>query len=355
MIKSVFNKANGEYLERELFMAEKEKKVTLQMIAEKAKVSVSTVSNVLAGKKGVGEDVRKQIIFLADAMGYQRVSLKNGKSIRIGILIAEDKIKETHSFEMNVYKWIVQEAARQGMMTVLEAVKKDAGPTKEGLHLFSDMPIQGILMIGELEEWFVEAVAKEYAVPVVGVDFYYVDLNLDFIIADNYRGMYEVTRLLVQAGHKTVAFVGVPSAGYMADRYMGYQKALFLHGLQSFPPIADEESDDGSGGLMLPEVLPAAFACSSENAALMLLEVLEKRGLHAPEDVSLAVFGPVRYELANGLKLTVYENDEKAMAEISINTMRKRIEKKDRPGRIRTVEGTVRIGNSIQKRGDSIG
>ncbi len=350
MIKSMISRVQSDKWESEVSMADKGKKVTLQMIAAQAGVSVSTVSNVLAGKKGVGNDVRKQIIFLADTMGYQRNSMKSGRSCTIGILIPEEAIREEHSFVMNIYKWIVQKAGEEGVMTVLEAVREGSGCCTDPADLFSDMSVQGILIVGEVSEAFVQEVTKNCTVPVVCVDFYYVDQELDFIITDSYRGAYEITRLLAENGHKRIAYVGTPSAGSKADCYMGYQKAVFLYELETILPVPDEDGQGKSESLKLPENLPTAFVCSSERAARLLLAALRKRGLCVPEDVSLAVFGSFQDDYANGLTLTVYENDDRAMAEISVDTLLERMEKADRPYRIQTVEGKLHRGNSIAKR-----
>lgn len=81
------------------------KRVTLQMIADRAGVSVVTVSNVLSGKKGAGEEVRNRVNAIAEEMGYNREKKQAGGQVyRIGVIIAERYVKEHPSYYMNLYR-----------------------------------------------------------------------------------------------------------------------------------------------------------------------------------------------------------------------------------------------------------
>lgn len=68
-------------------------KVRLVDIAQRAGGSTVTVHNALSGQKGVSDDLRKQIIGLADEMGYRQNTAaarrEKGRGLRnIGILIS---------------------------------------------------------------------------------------------------------------------------------------------------------------------------------------------------------------------------------------------------------------------------
>ena len=71
-------------------------KTTISQIAEKCKVSVSTVSIVLNNKPGVSDATRNQIIQMAEKMGYEirskprQGSLPQGQLNTLGILVKTD-------------------------------------------------------------------------------------------------------------------------------------------------------------------------------------------------------------------------------------------------------------------------
>lgn len=69
-----------------------------------------------------------------------------------------------------------------------------------------------------------------------------------------------------------------------------------------------------------------------------------------PEDVSVVGFDDYKAQLAGTLKLTTYENDERTIAQISMNTLLRRIESGCRVQGVRIVEGRIVEGNTVKKR-----
>ncbi|WP_394526036.1 LacI family DNA-binding transcriptional regulator [Lacrimispora sp. JR3] len=340
-------------------MPKTKKKVTLKMIADRAGVSTVTVSNVLLGKKGASEEVRSQILALAKEMEYQKKAEEpSGESKRIGIVIAERYVKEAHSFYMDIYKRISQEAARQGALTILEVVDEGRERLEEPPAVFSGTSIDGILMVGEVNPKFLEAVKTNSLQPMVCVDFYNGDQELDFIITNGFRGMQAVTQRLIDYGHRQIMFVGTPGAtGSIMDRYMGYCKALLLNHIPELPPLKDrkKEGDASAFEWTLPQVLPSAFVCNCEKSAELLIRKLREQKIAVPEEVSVAAYDRIHKGQVEGLELMTYENDERVMAEISVSTLLKRIHKNGQPKGIRIIEGSLREGNSVADRRDHHG
>lgn len=335
------------------------KKVKMEDIAKELGVSIVTVSNALKGKKGVGEELRSQIIEKAEAMGYQmKTSSPAVKQVQrnyhIGVIIAERYVKEYPSFYMEIYKRVAQAAMRQDCLTALEIVETEAEKQNRSSSLFQSIELEGLLIIGEMQSDYVKKLYREITIPVVCIDFYDIDMDMDYIVTDGFHGMQLVTQKLIDAGHKDIGFVGTPrSTNSIMDRYMGYCKALQMNGL---PERSDRifYDRDESGytciqDLDLPDKIPQAFVCNCDRTAVLLIEKLEKRGLKIPEDVSVVGFDHYCNKLPSGLELVTYESDVKALAQISVNTLVKRIEGKNEPEGIRIVEGKVIEGNTVKR------
>lgn len=336
------------------------KKVTLQMIADRAGVSVVTVSNVLSGKKGASEEVRNRVLAIAQEIGYSSNPVKKkekGRSYRIGVMIAERYVKEYPSLYMNIYKQITQKVARQDGLTILEVVNEAREKLEEKSAVFELVTVQGILIIGEMNPGFVNMVDSEGGVPVVCVDFYDVDKGLDFIITDGFRGMQMATQRLIDAGHRDIAFIGTPEAtNSIMDRYMGYCKTLLVNHIQEGVLIYDREKSRYASKIdfELPKKLPTAFVCNSERSACILIEKLRERGVQIPKDVSIVAFDRFQRDNIYGLELTTYECDEDVIAEISVATLMKRIEGNQKTMGIRMVEGAMKDGNTVKSRGEKL-
>lgn len=333
-----------------------EKKVTLQMIASRVGVSVVTVSNVLAGRKGVSESMRSQILSTAEEMGYRRsasAEKKKTREFRFGVIIAERYVKEYPSFYMDIYKKIAQEALKRSCLTILQVVGEAEENMKQQSVAFEYADIQGIMIIGEMNPAFVDNVREKVCHSIVCVDFYDIGKDMDFIITDSYRGMQKVTQRLIDLGHRDIAFVGTPEAtGSIMDRYMGYCKALFINGISKSAVIYDREREKQGEFIdfELPEPLPTAFACNCEYSTHRLMEKLRSRGYRVPEDVSVVSFDCFLENDEEGLEFTAYETDGNAIAAISVKTIIRRIEGKT--SGIRMVEGRVKEGNTT---GESYG
>ena len=115
-------------------------------------------------------------------------------------------------------------------------------------------------------------------------------------------------------------------------------------------PDRDENRYSYKIDVEVPEKLPDGFVCNCDKAAKTLLYKLQERGVSIPEDVSIVSFDHYYSQVQSGMELTTYENDEKVIANISVNTLIKRIEGGKHPKGIRIVEGRVIQGNTVKER-----
>ena len=81
-------------------------------IAAKLVVSIVSVSKALAGKEGVGEEMRARILATAKEMGYQSPAAKAAKTQEgedkiIGIVVA-DRFFDENTFYSNLYRALLR-------------------------------------------------------------------------------------------------------------------------------------------------------------------------------------------------------------------------------------------------------
>ena len=206
----------------------------------------------------------------------------------------------------------------------------------------------------EMDRNYILRVRQEYQVPIVCIDYYDVLPDIDYIVCDSFGGMEQLTELLLDAGCRKLMFVGNPRAtGSIMDRYLGFCKALEKRGIEVKPEdvIPDRISDgyDYNLRVELPEVLPDGFVCNCDKTANILIGKLLERGVKIPEEVSIVGFDHYYSCVQEGLELTTYENDQRAIAQISTNTILKRIGGVKKAAGIRFVEGEVVYGNTVNK------
>ncbi|MGN0298624.1 MAG: LacI family DNA-binding transcriptional regulator [Lachnospiraceae bacterium] len=332
------------------------KDVKLDDIAKRLNVSIVTVSNALKGKKGVSDQMRKQILEMAEEMGYEVTKERKPVetvSYMIGVVVAERYVKEFPSFYMDIYKWTAKEIAKRGSLTVLEIVENKKESDSTQVELFSGVHVDGVIVIGQLNQKVFHYLKEKFMVPIVCVDYYDVDEDIDYIVTDGYGGTEQIMEMLIQQGFRQFCFVGNPKATRnIMDRYMGYCKALEKYELNEQQSYVLKDRGDQEYCYQLevpvPERIPEVFVCNCDKAAKILVENLAEQGYQVPEDVSVTGFDNYYPQLHTGLCLTTYENDEKTIAQISVNTMFRRIGGREAGG-IRIVEGHIVYGDTVKK------
>lgn len=337
---------------------ERRKEVRLENIAKEVGVSIVTVSNALNGKKGVSGELRDKILNTAASMGYQasKMETKKQESYTIVVVVAARYVKQFPSFYMDIYRKTALELNRRGSMPILEIVNEEQERLLHGFSGFLNEEMAGIIMIGEMDRKYVAQVRKRYHVPIVCVDYYDVFPDMDYIVCDSYGGMEQLTEIMLDAGCRTLMFVGTPEAtSSIMDRYLGYCKALEKRGIEPRQEdIIFDRSVDGYeylADLQLPDVLPDGFVCNCDRTANVLIGKLLARGVKLPQEVSVVGFDHHYSGTQDGMQLTTYENDQKAIAQISASTILKRIGGQKKSSGVRFVEGKVVYGNTVRTMG----
>lgn len=328
--------------------------VTQADIARELNISVVSVSNALNGRKGVCDELRQRVLNAADEMGYRQSKTQGeGKRglIRVGVLIAQEYMENMDSYYMNMYEKMKICAAERKLLISAEILDEDI--KKVNLtRLVKNGRLRGLLVLGELSREDTEILWKTSPVPIIFVD-YYTDLQgANFVIRDGYIGMCWITRMLIDAGYRDIAFVGNPAASSnIMDRYMGYRKAMMEENLEITQDrlIKDRQYCHDVPSFQLPRELPEAFVCCCNRTAEVVLEQLSQRGYSVPEDVAVTGYNYFGGANVRGIELTSYEIKIETLAQISVNTMIRKIRNAQLDNRVRVVLGDIVQGNSYMK------
>ncbi len=333
------------------------KTVRLSDIAEKLQVSTVTVSNALAGQKGVSEELRARIRQVAAEMGYQTrgASVPNGKKIlNIGVVIGEKYLGPYPSYYWKVYQELSLIAGLHSCVILFEVLRHDREEAME-LPLFAvEQQIQGLIVIGEIGRGYLEFLSRQQDMPMVMVDFSMRGLRCHSVMADNYYGMYKMVNYLIEQGHREIAYVGtLMASNSITDRYFGYRKALLESGLEADPDwIIDDRTMEGQiGNIRLPKRMPTAFACNCDLTASELVNLLEAKGYRVPEDISIVGFDNYLYEGLCDITITSYEVDIKEMVRCAIKIVVSLAEQRGTPADMRLVSGKVVVKESVRRIG----
>ena len=333
-------------------------KVTLKDIAEKLGVSVVTVSNALAGRPGVSEDLRLKIREAAVTEGldpdkYRKKKdsedIDEGVSARnIGVIVSERYMHIGKSMYWELYQKTAYVISRYKCFSSLiiapdKSQKADPPETKG---------IDGIIIIGQIKDRMLKKILNSAKCPVGFLDEQTHMGEYSAVLSGNYFGMYKSTRELVLAGHKEIGFVGsLDYSGNVVDRYYGYKKCMRENHLSINPSyiLSDRIGEDEEAKIVLPQKLPTAFACSSDYAASILYDALLERGLNVPGDISIAGYDNYLYGGVLKFMLTTYNVDILKMAKQAVAQVLKEIKDPSATGEIIEVDSYVVRRQSIRR------
>ncbi len=304
--------------------------VKLKDIAAALGISVVTVSNALSGKKGVSDEMRDRIIAKAQTLGYGKVKRVKplGSAFTIGVIVAHRYIDVGGSFYWAMYQQTAFEAARKQNLTMLEIIGTEEEQQKELPKMLKEESIDGLIVIGKMDETYLKRIIDPGTVPVVLMDFFSDELTCDAVMSNNYIGMYKMTRYLWNHGHRQIAYVGeIATDENLCNRYFGYRKGLEEQKIPLNPDwvIDDPRLVKKETRFVLPERMPTAFVCCNDLVAGMVYDELTAAGYRVPEDVSVVGYDDYLYGHPFAKELTTYHVDMKAMAQEAVKILLKKI------------------------------
>ena len=246
------------------------KAVRLSDIAEKLGVSTVTVSNALANQRGVSEKLREKIKEMASEMGYHApgTQIMAKTAVNIGVLVQERYLGNGSSFYWRLYQELAIACAAHNCLLAFCVLKPDEEKNTVLPVMVSDHRIDGLIVMGEISRAYLRMLEKEAGMPMIFLDFFAAEFDVDCVISNNFYGMYTATRHLIKKGHEKIAYVGsVKSSNSIADRYFGYLKAMRQYGLEEREEWIIEDRTSGTMEIIepkLPKDMPTAFVCNCD-------------------------------------------------------------------------------------------
>ena len=196
------------------------KAVRMADIAKRLGISTVSVSKGLAGKDGVSEAMRAEILAAAKEMGYQvpvRAQTQTGGET-IGILVA-DRFFNENAFYSNLYRAVLKCAAEQDISVLMEIVLPQAEKSCNMPNFLVNHKVDGLIFMGEISRRYL-ATAVQTGVPFMLLDFYDDAIAADCVLSDNTSGSYTLTEHLISTGRRNIGFVGsVQSTSSIMDRW----------------------------------------------------------------------------------------------------------------------------------------
>ncbi len=201
---------------------------TIREVAERAGVSVATVSHVINGTRYVAPETAARVHRAMAELDYEpnavAKSLRTRVTHAIGVLVSDI----TNPFFATLVRGAEDAALAAGYSLIV--CNSDEDPQKEDLYIHSlwRRRIDGML-IAPTQDGRSRAIHElvRRKLPFVFVDRKAKGVAADAVLSDNVRGAYLATKHLIERGHRRIGIVlGIPGATTTEERLAGYKQAL---------------------------------------------------------------------------------------------------------------------------------
>lgn len=313
---------------------------TLRDVAEHARVSIRTVSNVVSGYAHVSERMRKHVLQAIEELDYRpnpvARTLRTGRTGMLALVVPEIDVPYFSALARDV----INAAAEVGYRVMIDQTGHDHDHERELLTgndrtmLFDGILFSPLVTKAELLE-----MNSPTRMPLVLLGEHDFDGRYDHVAIDNVRAAHDAVCHLLESGRTRIAAVGAqPLEEYATpqQRTAGYESALREAGLEPEPryarPAAHYSRADGytaAAELLALDPRPDAIFCFSDLLAMGAMRAVFDAGLSVPEDVAIIGIDDIEEGRYSRPSLSTVSLDTTFIAEQAIARVTARIETPD--------------------------
>jgi LacI family transcriptional regulator len=308
---------------------------TLQDIATKTGVSVSTVSRVLhdtSNKYKIGKETRFKIEQVAKSLGYRVNALARGlrvqKTDEVGVIVPDI----SNPFFSAVMKSLASELRKRGYTIIVYDSDEDIAIERSSIKSLLEKQVDGLIIASVGQDFSHIQKIRDAEIPLVMLDRYFEALDVDSISVDNVKGSLLAVNHLIKEGHKRIAFIqGLPGTYANETRLQGYKSALQDAGISIDEELIVGDDFRAFNGYLKTKLLlnlsypPTAIFTAGDLIALGTLEACRENNITIPGDLSLITFDDPVFASYLSPALSAVEQPITKMAEMAVSILCDRI------------------------------
>lgn len=313
-------------------------------VAQRAEVSIATVSRVVNGNRPVHPEIRERVLKAVQELGYRPNFLARGLrqsyTCMIGLIIPDN----SNPFYAELARAIEDAGFAAAYSVIL--CNSDLSEKKQQAYVevLLSHQVDGIILADM--EGVVPKVAVEHIlsqnIPVVLTNKDTVLPSLDQVMVNNYQGGYLAGQYLLDLNHRRIGCINFSFPRPIeSDRIAGFRQALAEGGIKLTSrdfTLGNGRYDSGYKAMQeLYQQNPdlTAVFVFNDLMALGAISALHAQGIRVPEDISIIGYDNIAFASTTEPGLTTIAQPVTAMGRECITLLLKRIQQPDKqPTRI---------------------
>ncbi|MFX3624773.1 MAG: LacI family DNA-binding transcriptional regulator [Ectobacillus sp.] len=328
---------------------------TIKDIAEKAGVSIATVSRVLNydATLSVGDETKKRIFEAAEALSYKKRSAKKEAVPKIAIIHWYTEQEELDDLYYMSIRLGIEQGCQQHNLQVVKFFHNN-------YESIGSEDIQGIIAVGKFSDKQVKDLNR-ITDNIVFVDFSPNDEKFDCVVIDFEKATKKVLHYFIENGHEHIGYIGGretfkdQTASIEDQREKAFRDYLTEKGLfcEKWVYVSRFSVEDGYNLMKQAieehgENLPTAFFVGNDAMAIGCLRALHENGIAVPERISIVGVNDISVSKYVHPPLSTVKVYTEMMGETAVDLLRERLSN-------RTVAKKVSIATELEIRQSSSG
>jgi len=316
-------------------------------VAKKANVSQSTVSRVLNSPHKVNPDTRKKVLSAIKELNYRPNNIARSLVSKETMTISLISGPLHNQFFSESTTSIVNYANNKGFNVNVHF--DDIGDNTAIYQNAFNQQVDGIILSSIFYNDEIYDELTSLNIPFIMFNRKH-EKEGNYVEIDNEKAGYIGTECLLQHQHRDIIWIGGSlSISTFHDRHKGYENALKEYRIpikKENTVITDTTETDVKNkilSIISRKERPTAIFAATDSIAFYVMDLLGKKGIHIPNDISIIGVDNVRFSNHQAIQLsTISTINEQSISQIAIEELIDLIHNKN------TVSNVVRKTIDVQ-------
>ena len=305
-------------------------KITMNQVAEKAKVSVATVSRVINNNPGVSPKLKKRV---EEAIEHYHFtpnsiarSLKTNQTKTIALIIVDTAFPFYATLSSHVEKAL----RKHGYMMLLALHQDEKELEIKCLKTMLQMQVDAIIIATtNFNDAYLKQISEENA-PVLLLERSSYQYDLPSIGSNKRLGFYQLIEHLYKLDHRRFLFItGSIHISSNYARLLGITDFIYEHSLPIDCVICDyldfscEHGYNSTKKIMeMPaDKRPTAIIAGNSEISAGVLSCLKDHNIKVPEEISVVSFGKAYMDILLEKPVTYLDDLKEVLGEFAVESM----------------------------------
>ena len=279
--------------------------VSIKEVANRAGVSISTVSRVINGSKNVSPLLKVKVERVIAETNYSANSIARGLKISKTNKIAVIITAISRTFFTDILEGISKEAEENGYSVVIAETHDSIEKEMYLVDYFVSQWVDGIILassaygndmkVRRYLDRLDKLNKKGTRIPVITLEYPINNKNIDAVTIDNEKAAYEAVTYLIRQIHcRNILHICIPFEHYHGPKRMeGNRRALEENALPFLPEnVVECDYTSYSGYKAIKKIAEErrdfdGIFCDNDQMAVGVLKACEELHIRIPEDVAI--------------------------------------------------------------------